>query len=272
MNVIYCFSGTGNSLAAAEMLAGNLGDTVIRPMTRELEKGTPVIEAETTGLVFPVYFLGVPAIVREFIEKAEWKSPGYLYITATKGWPVVGAPAAHVRRLLRNKNITLNASFHIRMVENDVLLAGIPEKSKWKKRLESVPGKMRRVSDKIKKRSGYRHPEPTALLLNSRYKVYMNYCRKTPDLFTVNTGKCTGCALCAKICALSNISVKNNKPVYGGNCQLCEACYNVCPEKAISFGRPKLEKEQYRHPGVSLKSLASQKINIKDTAVVLNSK
>ncbi len=267
MNTIYYFSGTGNSLAAAEILAENLGNTVLKPITKELEKGTPIIEGETTGLAFPIYFLGIPAIVKKFIQEAVWKSPGYFYIAATKGWPVVGAPAAHVKKLLKKTGVSLNASFHIHMAGNNVLLAGIPDPSGWGRRLGSVPDKIRKISGKIKRRSGYKHPKPTAPLLKSRYKIYLNYCNKASKMFTVYPDKCSGCALCARICALSNICIKQNKPVYGNNCQLCEACYNICPEQAISLGNPKLESRQYWNPGISAGKITSQKINTGKTFI-----
>ena len=82
--------------------------------------------------------------------------------------------------------------------------------------------------------------------------------------------ECTGCALWAKICTLSNISMEDNKPVYGNNCQLCEECYNICPEQVISLGKTKLENQQFRHPGISVSRISSQKINIKKTSVDLS--
>jgi len=57
--VIYWFSGTGNSLAAAKVLAEQCGETELISMADSI--GMPVSSADRIGLVFPVYAFGPPA-------------------------------------------------------------------------------------------------------------------------------------------------------------------------------------------------------------------
>lgn len=83
MDTIYYFSGTGNSLYAAQKTAKALGKTDLKSIIQENRKSKPVISGDTVGFVLPVYFLGIPLIVKEFIEKAEWKQPKYLFLIAT---------------------------------------------------------------------------------------------------------------------------------------------------------------------------------------------
>ena len=57
MNKIYYFTGTGNSLQIAEDLSGELGESSINKIA---EYSGDLIEADTLGIIFPIYFLGLP--------------------------------------------------------------------------------------------------------------------------------------------------------------------------------------------------------------------
>jgi len=65
-NVIYYFTGTGNSLAVAKKIAAALGECELVPIASL--RDTPAIapDAERVGIVCPVYFLGLPLMVAEF--------------------------------------------------------------------------------------------------------------------------------------------------------------------------------------------------------------
>ena len=65
MNIIYYFSGTGNSLRAAQVVAKALGDCEILHINRlsALPAG-----CERVGFTFPNYALGVPDLVRRRLE------------------------------------------------------------------------------------------------------------------------------------------------------------------------------------------------------------
>ena len=63
MNKIYYFTGTGNSLQIAEDLSVELGECSINKIA---EYSGDLIEADTLGIIFPIYFWGLPLIVCEF--------------------------------------------------------------------------------------------------------------------------------------------------------------------------------------------------------------
>ncbi|MDR2131980.1 MAG: flavodoxin, partial [Clostridiales Family XIII bacterium] len=85
-NIVFCFSGTGNSLKAAKSI------------TRELGGGSPISMARTDayvltdrhdaiGFVFPLYFAGLPGIVRKFVVhlNVENNKNAYYYAIVTYG-------------------------------------------------------------------------------------------------------------------------------------------------------------------------------------------
>lgn len=62
----------------------------------------------------------------------------------------------------------------------------------------------------------------------------------------INTTKCIGCGLCAKVCVANNIEIKEKKAsLLLTNCLFCGQCSAVCPRKAISvsgYTEPLIDK------------------------------
>jgi len=68
--VIYYFTGTGNSLAAAKKIAAVLGGCEIVPIASLANTpGAIAPEAGRIGIVCPVYFSGLPAMVTAFAKR-----------------------------------------------------------------------------------------------------------------------------------------------------------------------------------------------------------
>lgn len=59
--VIYCFSGTGNSLYAANKISAEINAEVVNM------KSVGECDADVIGIVFPVYFWGLPKTVERFL-------------------------------------------------------------------------------------------------------------------------------------------------------------------------------------------------------------
>jgi Pyruvate/2-oxoacid:ferredoxin oxidoreductase delta subunit len=56
--------------------------------------------------------------------------------------------------------------------------------------------------------------------------------------FYIADERCTGCAICAKTCPAQTIKMQDKKPVWGIQCEDCNRCINLCPEKAIQVSVP----------------------------------
>ena len=85
--MIYYFSATGNSKHAAEIIAEKTGDTAVSIV--DVFNGKAKIEknSEKTGIVFPVYFWGLPEIVKRFASLPEVKKSlgEYVFCVITCG-------------------------------------------------------------------------------------------------------------------------------------------------------------------------------------------
>lgn len=102
--IIYYFTGTGNSLAAARKIAAGLGDCGLVPIASlEDTPGKIVPQADRVGIVCPVYDAGVPVLVAEFADRLDLSRAGYVFALVTLGG--IGVSALHqLDHILRNRN------------------------------------------------------------------------------------------------------------------------------------------------------------------------
>ncbi|MFA6226475.1 MAG: EFR1 family ferrodoxin [Methanoregula sp.] len=84
--IIYYFTGTGNSLAAAKTICARLGDCELVSIPSLAGSPTDIIPAaDRVGIICPVYDLGLPSIVAEFAERLDLHSTGYCFAVLTMG-------------------------------------------------------------------------------------------------------------------------------------------------------------------------------------------
>ena len=72
--------------------------------------------------------------------------------------------------------------------------------------------------------------------------------------------ECNGCATCAKVCPVKNIKIIENKPVWQHHCEMCLACDEWCPQKAIHHWC-KIEGKDYHHPDIKIADMIKQSGN-----------
>ncbi|MGL4934153.1 MAG: flavodoxin domain-containing protein [Cetobacterium sp.] len=70
MKTIYYFSGTGNTLYLAKYLKENCSYNLVNISTL---KNKEVLLSGEVGLLFPVYAMGIPKIVEEFLKRIQIK-------------------------------------------------------------------------------------------------------------------------------------------------------------------------------------------------------
>jgi MinD superfamily P-loop ATPase len=69
---------------------------------------------------------------------------------------------------------------------------------------------------------------------------------------------CNGCGICAKICPVNDIRIRDKKPYWQHHCELCLAYFHCCPRKAInSYAFPNTVR--YHHPEASLADIIREK-------------
>lgn len=273
---VYYFSGTGNTLAVARAIASGLGAELIPiPSTLESERIEP--EADAIGIVFPVYYGEPPMLVEDFVGKLGGIEGKYVFAVCTFGG-AADASLRMLRRCVRARGGALAAGFGVRMPQNAFRKAGEDRaklEAAWQKRREFI---IRAIRAGIKGLFYLNVPLEFAMML-AHTPFIRPACRKefvrlsglpedapyrelkhaTDKGFAVSDA-CSGCGICAKVCPVDNIQITDGKPVWQNRCENCLACYNWCPNNAISGSIT--HNYRYRHSDVSWKDISVQKGNL----------
>jgi ferredoxin len=252
--MIFYFSGTGNSLYAAQKLH-EAGEGEIIDMAGALNEKHfkyKLSAGEKVGIVFPVYFYGLPTIVDEFMDKLTIESDGspFIYTVITCGGSI-GHADKMIADKLKQKNLQLNSAFSIKMPSNYVIMYDTPDKEKQdltlreaEKQIEKIVGflEVNKKGNFVSNRGYF------ALLSPVAYKLYGTY-RKTKKFYV--TDACTSCGLCEEICPSGTIQRSSGKPEWvTEKCSHCSACINRCPARAIQYGDATKKRGRYVNPNV----------------------
>ncbi len=250
--IIFCLSGTGNSLYAAKMLG-----TEICGIAREIKKENRHYSAERIGIVCPTYEFDVPEIVKEFIRTSTFETE-YLYVIATYGMhhgglaerldafmKECGRPAAYINTVL--------------MADNALPVFNMDDQRDTNVS-KHVDEQLSAIAADIAEGKHFIQPSP-----KEETDFYLGYL-KHPLGFTWSddnplyavSDACIGCGICARICPMKCIEMKDGHPEHSyGACLMCLACIQACPKKAIRFAsiHEQNPEARYRNENITLNDL-----------------
>ena len=105
-NIIYYFSGTGNSLRAAETIAEKIGGAVLYSVRCDPEQ-VSARDADMIGFVCPVYEWDIPGSFKTFISELYINPDAYIFMVATH-IAVLGRSFETVEAILSEKGAHLS--------------------------------------------------------------------------------------------------------------------------------------------------------------------
>lgn len=255
--VLYYFSGTGNTLMLARLLAKQLGNTeIINIVSCD---GSPTVpEADAIGILFPVYAFGLPKIVHNFIHN-NLQIADNTYVFSVTNYASAGGPPAlkQLKFLLKEKSYKLNAGFGIPMPSNYIPFGGAETQEKQNRKFLAAAEKVNKIAKIIKERPESYLYKKTCLfcfITNIFYKIFMKQCEKDVKKFYVKDN-CTSCGTCVKICPTKNIKLVNGRPAWGNDCEQCMACLQWCPVIAINRKGVPENRHRYQNPGIDPEDL-----------------
>jgi len=244
---IYWFSGTGNSLAVARQLAAQLDDASLLALPE-----APAAAAGSRAIVvFPVYCLGLPAAVADWLASPALADCSYCATVASYGG-IAGAPHAIARQLFAKQQITLDSGFSVKMPDNYLPMFSPGSTTKQAKRLAAATTTVERISRclQTERRGVFEDSLPPLRWLAPRLTGIAARQFAVADRRFVVSSRCNGCGLCRKVCPVANISLEAAQPRWHQHCQQCLACLQWCPQQAIDLGRRTVAKPRYHHPDV----------------------
>jgi len=256
MNIsIFYYTGTGNSLWVARQTAETLGDASVHAMTEWL-RTRPPIDAESIGLVFPVYIWGVPAPVMRFIAALPDLNGRYIFAFATNGGQVSNT-LVQLEKLMAGRSLKLSAGFDITMPSNYIPWGGPGPKQVQEQRFQAARAKIAAKGPELRPRREMpleKGPLWQRIVFSAVYKACFGYVPRMDAKFWADD-KCTNCGICARVCPARNITIESGKPLWHHACEQCFACLQWCPTEAIQYGKRTMRFERYHHPEVVLKDV-----------------
>ena len=268
--VVYYFSGTGNSQCVAEDIAGRLGMELIPIAALAQYKGMDT-DAEMIGIVFPVVYGYPPVIVKEFTAGLKPKPGAYIFAVCTFGGSEMDS-LRWMRRTLAKQGVAGFAGFGVHMPQNAFHKPG--------ENVARILAAQSKRCDRIVRQINagvtglhYQNALLTWLTIPVVKAIVDPICER---LFTKQCGlpegtdmnqvirsrdcgfkvkdTCTGCGICAQMCPVENIKIFEGKPVWQHRCENCLACFNWCPSQSIISGlTKKMKPYYYRHPNISMR-------------------
>lgn len=242
--IIFYFTGTGNSLAVAKTIGGDLIS-----IPQEMKQQNYKYEADAIGFVFPTYYLTAPKMVRAFLEKVELKAD-YIFAVTTYG-DYVGPALGELQDMVSQYGWKFDYINKVKMVNNYLPLHDIKKEvmklvdSKLEVRFQKV---VRDVHSRVCNTPQVNMVDKTAGAISKSFVKKLDS-GLSAQKFKIHDA-CTTCGTCAAVCPSGNIQV-TDEVRFGQKCESCFACIHNCPQKAIYLKSERSDR-RWRYPNTSL--------------------
>ena len=230
---IYYFTGTGNSMRAARVIAQALGDTEIISMKVNPEE-YPATDCDVVGFIYPVYHWTMPAPAAAFVEKLAINPKAYVFVVAMPSF-ICGIACERLAEILEKKGVQIRYGNLVHSVANYVIV--YPPFPFPRIRVPATERKLKRIAAEISQQKQRTYPRASAFIRYRREKVmapYIELQKYADNPFTVSD-QCVSCGLCSRVCPCHNIVLENGKPTFQHHCANCMACVVSCPKRAIGY-------------------------------------
>jgi len=258
-NTIFYFTGTGNSLKLAKDIAAKVDNSNIISMAKNMDKISEISPQGAVGFVFPIYYFGLPQLVKEFVSSVNLSNASYIYIVCSYGKTLgKGGCISQTRKILKSKGAALNSAFYIQCVDNFILWTwDVPAEKTHSKFHENARRKAEFAAEIIASKKNYFDKIITEKItpIIFGYKRFIGTVNTDDKAFNITDG-CNSCGLCVKICPTNNMKMVDGLPVWKSKtCQRCLACLHLCPSACIQYGKITVKRRRYKNPYISVDEL-----------------
>lgn len=253
-STIYYFSATGNSLTIARQIAEKLGDCALRSMAAKPPEGPVGGPGQSVGFVFPVFYIGLPRLVKRFVEKLNILEGTYCFAFINFGG-MAADTLGMLEDILREKGISLSYGDGAKMPGNYIIEYQAFTPDAIQKRIQNALARADEAAAAIAKgelRPVKRHVRLLSSIANRRF-LYKKVA-EWDEPFRA-TDRCTGCGLCARVCPVGNIKMEDRRPHWQHHCERCVACLQWCPCEAIEYGKNTVGRRRYHNPQVKAEDI-----------------
>lgn len=237
---LFYFSGTGNSQFVTETLEHHFKQLKVDVSTVSIEdviNSSDIIKTEgydMIGLCFPIYGLGIPSIVTDFIEKLQTGEQRrvFLYLTGADFISLNYNAFDLTTRLLKKSNY--HVFYHRIIVMPSNWVVAYPDTfnkqliDSAKKKTEHMCHEVLEHKERICKSHGF-----IRYFSKSLYWLEHTFGSRYFGLSLKADESCNHCNICVKNCPVKNIEWRGERLKFGNKCLFCMRCIYNCPQKAI---------------------------------------
>jgi ferredoxin len=233
---IFYFSGTGNTKFVALKLKEFFENKNNEVFCYKIEKNPKVeIEKEDTVIfMFPAAAYITYRFVIKFLKSLKLDN-NPLYVVYTMGNEAFAVEYA-MYVLSKKINGNLRGVFPVLMPSNYYFGKVKEEKENVffkkfeKKHLPEIGEVILKGENVLKTKFSFKEKFFTRYF----FVILWFFLDKMERFFYVDKKLCVKCGLCAKLCPVSNIDIKNY-PEFNGRCEQCMRCISFCPTNAIKI-------------------------------------
>lgn len=246
--MIFTFSATGNSYAVAKEVsdATGIGLVDLAASVRYKRFGFDA-QGEDVGFVFPVYFWGLPSMVRTLAENIQVRNPGRVFCVLTCAGES-GIAGEMLQEALGNR-LSVDACYDVVMPDNAVFYEEPPSEDECRAMLAEADATVGRIIESIGKGESGDFRTANCPDSEEARAMYARYDEsRLTEHFRLN-GNCIECRICEEVCPEQVIKIYHRKPVWDEErCSMCMSCLNLCPKQAIEFGDSTEGRRRYHNP------------------------
>jgi len=240
---IYYFSGTGNAYRVAKTVWAGLEHAKVINMAQQQSREDGYSN-NVIGIVFPLYYFGLPVLVEEFLQQLDIPQFAYVFVIVTRGVTPAGGAKRQLDAVFDAKGRTYHFFRYITMGNNFPFhfFNGSKENVK-EKRNQKADEKIATILSSIKMKRQSRvfsildYPPFPAITFGMPTFGYQHFLQiyDQDSCFVVHETHCNMCKKCERVCPVDNIEIHSTIAWKHKSCQMCLACYNCCPKNAIQY-------------------------------------
>ncbi len=238
----------------AKTIAEHLGETETVHISR-MQNSNLDGDLERLGLVFPVYWGGLPLTLLNSLPMLKGLRPSYSFSVATHaGGP--GKVLPQLKAELQKYGLVLNAGICLEMPSNYIIGYDAPSNASIQADLANADSVLQGFVERIRLMEAYQPKSafPSFSGTSASYQNFITSVNQSDVKFSVDE-KCTECGLCESVCPAQNIELNEGRPTWFHKCEQCLACINWCPEAAIQFGSQTARYGRYTNPRISVEEM-----------------
>jgi Pyruvate/2-oxoacid:ferredoxin oxidoreductase delta subunit/putative NADPH-quinone reductase len=241
--LIHYFSGTGNTYHMVKAMEKELRNKGFEVELSNIEKDNHIRIDDYSHHIFcfPVYGMGTPSIMLEYISKVKSKAQSNAAIVCTSAG-TEGQALSHLKYLLNKNGFKVFLTDMVVYTYNWTQVMNPQSKEVEQLVFKKAEMNVSAITEKIvdNKTSYKKMNVIIKFLFWIIFILFRNLGRRFLGKSYIADENCINCGRCKDVCPAKVIEIYDKKPRWNLRCECCQRCINICPKKAIQLSIVKL--------------------------------